>query len=64
MGAFQGMSSLGRVVGPLAASGIAAIAGLDTPFLVGAATALVAAWLLRDEARRERAGGAEAVDRE
>ena len=54
LGVFQGMASLGRVVGPLLASGIAALAGLDAPFLVGAAAALVGAWLLRDEGRRER----------
>lgn len=47
LGVYQGSSSLGRVVGPVAASGItAAMGGLDWPFALGAATALVGAAVL------------------
>lgn len=40
MGLFQGVSSLGRVVGPMAASGVAALAGLRVPFWVAAVISL------------------------
>jgi MFS family permease len=40
LGAYQGAASLGRVVGPLMASGVAQLAGLAWPFAVGAAVAL------------------------
>jgi len=40
LGLFQGVSSLGRVVGPMAASGISAVAGLRVPFWVAAAISL------------------------
>lgn len=37
LGAYQAAASLGRVVGPMLASGVASLAGLGAPFLVGAA---------------------------
>lgn len=40
LGLFQGTASLGRVVGPMAASGIAALAGLRAPFWVAAVVSL------------------------
>jgi MFS family permease len=40
LGAYQGAASLGRVVGPFAASGIARVSSLDWPFYVGAAVTL------------------------
>ncbi|ODT04022.1 MAG: hypothetical protein ABS52_06450 [Gemmatimonadetes bacterium SCN 70-22] len=40
LGLFQGTASLGRVVGPMAASGITALAGLRVPFWVAAAVSL------------------------
>jgi MFS family permease len=36
LGAYQGAASLGRVIGPFAASGIARVSSLDWPFYVGA----------------------------
>jgi MFS family permease len=56
MGTFQGMGSLGRVLGPLLASGAAAVAGLNAPFVVGAAVAVAGAFLVypRPRAADER----------
>lgn len=45
LGLFQGVSSLGRVIGPVSASGIAALAGLRLPFWVAAAVSLGGALL-------------------
>ena len=46
LGLFQGVSSLGRVVGPVAASGIAAVAGLRVPFWVAAVVTLGGAFMV------------------
>lgn len=46
LGAYQGAASLGRVVGPMVASGVAQLAGLAWPFAVGAAVSLGGALLL------------------
>lgn len=48
MGLFQGTSSLGRVLGPVAASGISMVATLRMPFWVAAVITFVGAMLLRD----------------
>ncbi len=47
MGVFQASSSLGRVLGPMLASAIAAFAGLQPPFFVGAAITLAGSLLIR-----------------
>ena len=47
LGVFQGVSSLGRVVGPVAASGIAAVAGLRVPFWVAAVVTLGGAFMVQ-----------------
>ncbi len=47
LGVFQGVSSLGRVVGPMAASGVAAVAGLRVPFWVAATISLGGAFMLQ-----------------
>lgn len=47
LGLFQGVSSLGRVVGPVAASGISAVAGLRLPFWVAAVVSFGGALLMR-----------------
>ncbi|MBL0938781.1 MAG: MFS transporter [Gemmatimonadaceae bacterium] len=47
LGAYQGVASLGRVVGPMVASGVAQIAGLAWPFAVGAAVSVGGALLLQ-----------------
>lgn len=47
MGIFQGAASLGRVMGPMIASGIAAVSGLRLPFFVGAGITTVGALLVR-----------------
>lgn len=46
LGLFQGVSSLGRVVGPVAASGLTAIGGLRIPFWVAAAVTLGGAMMV------------------
>jgi MFS family permease len=46
LGAFQGMGSLGRVLGPLLASATAAVAGLNAPFVVAAGVAVLGAILV------------------
>lgn len=50
LGLFQGVSSLGRVMGPVAASGISAVAGLRVPFWVAAVVSCAGALLLRPPA--------------
>ncbi|WP_291160941.1 MFS transporter [Gemmatimonas sp. UBA7669] len=47
LGAHQGAASLGRVVGPMVASGVAQLAGLTWPFVVGAAVCVLGTVLLR-----------------
>ncbi len=51
MGAFQGMGSLGRVIGPLLAAGMAAVAGLNAPFVLAAAVAIAGAFLVHPRPR-------------
>jgi DHA1 family tetracycline resistance protein-like MFS transporter len=46
LGGFQGMASLGRVIGPLLAAGAAAVAGLNAPFVVAAGVAVIGAILV------------------
>lgn len=41
LGAYQAAASLGRVIGPMAASGVAQVAGLAWPFVVGAAVSVL-----------------------
>jgi MFS family permease len=51
LGAFQSASSLGRIVGPLAAGALYQHGGLHSPFVVAALCSLPALWLvLRAEA--------------
>ena len=47
LGVFQGMSSLGRVIGPFSASLIAGWLGLRSPFWFGAVICLGGAWIAR-----------------
>ncbi|MFP5355113.1 MAG: MFS transporter [Gemmatimonadota bacterium] len=47
LGLFQGTASLGRVIGPMAASGVSALAGLRAPFWVAAAVSLGGIAMLR-----------------
>jgi predicted MFS family arabinose efflux permease len=51
LGVFQGMASLGRVVGPFSATVIASWLGLRAPFWVGAGVCLVGAWIAREGER-------------
>lgn len=51
LGVFQGMSSLGRVIGPFSASVIATWFGLKAPFWVAAAVCLGGAWIAREGER-------------
>lgn len=51
LGVFQGLSSLGRVLGPFAATVIASWFGLRAPFWVGAGVAIVGAWIAREGER-------------
>jgi MFS transporter, DHA1 family, tetracycline resistance protein len=46
LGAYQSAASLGRTVGPFAASGVASVAGLSWPFVAGALAAATGVWLL------------------
>jgi MFS family permease len=48
LGAYQGSASLGRVIGPFTASGIATLAPLSWPFLVAAVLMGIALVVLRD----------------
>jgi MFS family permease len=56
MGAFQASSSLGRILGPAFSGFLFQNAGSHSPFLVGAAVALPALWLIQ---RAESAGHVE-----
>lgn len=47
LGAFQGAASLGRVIGPFAASGVAAVGTLRWPFVVGGALGVIGLVLQR-----------------
>jgi DHA1 family tetracycline resistance protein-like MFS transporter len=51
LGAYQGMASLGRVIGPFAASGLARATSLAWPFVAGALVAVVGACVLAFSAR-------------
>ncbi len=53
LGAYQSAASLGRTMGPFAASGVARVVGLSWPFVAGAIVAAVGAWLLHDARRTE-----------
>ena len=46
LGAYQGAASMGRVIGPFAASGVASASSLSIPFLVGAVVSLGGALLI------------------
>jgi DHA1 family tetracycline resistance protein-like MFS transporter len=46
LGAYQGAASLGRVIGPFAASGVARIGTLSWPFVLGAVVSLVGVVLI------------------
>ncbi len=46
LGAYQGAASMGRVIGPFAASGVASASSLAIPFLVGAVVSLGGALLI------------------
>jgi MFS family permease len=46
LGAYQSAASLGRTIGPFAASGVTRVAGLSWPFVAGALAAALGAWLL------------------
>jgi len=43
LGAYQGAASFGRVIGPMAASGIATVSSLSWPFVIGAIVSLCGA---------------------
>ncbi|MCC6433256.1 MAG: MFS transporter [Gemmatimonadaceae bacterium] len=60
LGAYQGAASLGRVIGPFAASGVARIGTLSWPFVLGAAVSLLGVVLIHtrpkgtgDQGRRD-----------
>ncbi len=46
LGAYQGAASLGRVIGPFAASGVARIGTLSWPFVLGAVVSLIGVVLI------------------
>jgi MFS transporter, DHA1 family, tetracycline resistance protein len=46
LGAYQGAASLGRVIGPFAASGVARIGTLSWPFILGAVVSLIGVVLI------------------
>ena len=54
LGLFQGAASLGRVIGPFVASGVAGIAGLRWPFVLGALVAAIGASVVREPAAADR----------
>jgi MFS family permease len=47
LGAYQSAASLGRVIGPFTASGVATISSLSWPFAVGAVVSLAGIVLVR-----------------
>ncbi|MDQ8166518.1 MAG: MFS transporter [Gemmatimonadota bacterium] len=51
LGAYQGAASMGRVIGPFAASGVASAASLSMPFFVGAVVSLAGALLIHTRPR-------------
>ncbi len=51
LGAYQGAASLGRVIGPFAASGISRIGTLSWPFVLGAVVSLVGVVLIHTRPR-------------
>jgi DHA1 family tetracycline resistance protein-like MFS transporter len=53
LGAYQGAASLGRVIGPFAASGVASASSLSMPFLVGAVVSLGGALLIHRRPKTE-----------
>jgi DHA1 family tetracycline resistance protein-like MFS transporter len=56
LGAYQAAASLGRVVGPMLASGIASVAGLGAPFLVGAAVCVGGLAFVANDTRNTKPG--------
>jgi MFS transporter, DHA1 family, tetracycline resistance protein len=61
LGLFQGVSSLGRVIGPVSASALTAFAGLRLPFWVAAGVSLGGAFLVRPPARATETSSTEAL---
>ena len=53
LGAYQGAASMGRVIGPFAASGVASASSLSIPFLVGAVVSLGGALLIHTRPKAE-----------
>ncbi len=53
LGAYQGAASLGRVIGPFAASIIARVSTLSWPFVAGAAVSLLGAVMIHTRKRNE-----------
>jgi len=51
LGAYQGAASLGRVIGPFAASGVARIGTLSWPFVLGAVVSLIGVVLIHTRPR-------------
>ncbi len=56
LGAYQGAASLGRVIGPFAASGISRIGTLSWPFVLGAVVSLVGVVLIHTRPRHTDGG--------
>jgi len=56
LGAYQGAASLGRVIGPFAASGISRIGTLSWPFVLGAVVSLVGVVLIHTRPRQKDVG--------
>lgn len=54
LGAYQGAASLGRVIGPFAASALARMTSLSMPFVLGAVVSLIGVFLIHT---RPRSGG-------
>lgn len=52
LGAYQGASSLGRVVGPVMGSGVASVVGLGGPFIVGAVVCVAGTLLVARQGRK------------
>ncbi|MEQ1693839.1 MAG: MFS transporter [Gemmatimonas sp.] len=53
LGAYQGAASLGRVIGPFAASGVARISTLSWPFVLGAAVSLAGMVLIHTRPKEQ-----------
>lgn len=56
LGAYQGAASLGRVIGPMMASGIAQLSTLSVPFTVGALVSFLGAAFIHARRRSRQAG--------